>query len=101
MSRSAVEHRFAVVMCADVVGYSRLMGTDEEGTLTRLNAVRGNLFDPAIAEHRGRIVRAMGDGLLVEFNSVVDAVRCAVKVQSEMPQHTEAMPADRRTDHLG
>jgi adenylate cyclase len=83
-------------MCADVVGYSRLMGIDEEGTLAALNAVRRNLFDPTIAEHRGRIVRAMGDGLLVEFNSVVDAVRCAVKVQSEMPRHTEEMPADRR-----
>ena len=96
MSGSRVEHRFAVIMCADVVGYSRLMGIDEEGTLARLNAVRRNLFDPTIAEHRGRIVRAMGDGLLVEFNSVVDAVHCAVKVQSEMPQHTEEMPADRR-----
>jgi len=83
-------------MCADVVGYSRLMGIDEEGTLAALNAVRRNLFDPTIAEHRGRIVRAMGDGLLVEFNSVVDAVRCALKVQSEMPQHTEEMPADQR-----
>ena len=83
-------------MCADVVGYSRLMGIDEEGTLAALNAVRRNLFDPTIGEHRGRIVRAMGDGLLVEFNSVVDAVRCAVKVQSEMPQHTDEMPADRR-----
>jgi len=83
-------------MCADVVGYSRLMGIDEEGTLAGLNTVRRNLFDPTIAEHRGRIVRAMGDGLLVEFNSVVDAVRCALKVQSEMPQHTEEMPADRR-----
>src|SRR6516225_2459241 len=83
-------------MCADVVGYSRLMGIDEEGTLAALNAVRRNLFDPTIAEHRGRIVRAMGDGLLVEFNSVVDAVRCALKVQSEMPQHTEEMPTDRR-----
>ena len=96
MSGSRVEHRFAVIMCADVVGYSRLMGIDEEGTLAQLNTVRRNLFDPTIAEHRGRIVRAMGDGLLVEFNSVVDAVRCAVKVQSEMPQHTEEMPADRR-----
>ena len=83
-------------MCADVVGYSRLMGIDEEGTLAALNAVRRNLFDPTIGEHRGRIVRAMGDGLLVELNSVVDAVRCALKVQSEMPQHTEEMPADRR-----
>ena len=96
MSSSAVEHRFAVIMCADVVGYSRLMGMDEEGTLAHLNTVRRNLFDPAIAEHRGRIVRAMGDGFLVEFNSVVDAVRCAMKVQSEMPRQTEEMPADRR-----
>ena len=82
VSGSRVEHRFAVVMCADVVGYSRLMGMDEEGTLARLNAVRRNLFDPTVAEHRGRIVRAMGDGFLVEFHSVVDAVRCAVKVQN-------------------
>ena len=96
MSSSAVEHRFAVIMCADVVGYSRLMGMDEEGTLAHLNTVRRNLFDPAIAEHRGRIVRAMGDGFLVEFNSVVDAVRCAMKVQSEMPRQTEEMPADQR-----
>jgi adenylate cyclase len=96
VSSSAVEHRFAVVMCADVVGYSRLMGIDEEGTLAHLNTVRRNLFDPTIAEHRGRIVRAMGDGFLVEFNSVVDAVRCAMKVQSEMPRHTEETPTDRR-----
>jgi adenylate cyclase len=93
---SRVEHRFAVILCADVLGYSRLMGIDEEGTLTALNAVRRNLFDPTIAEHGGRIVRAMGDGLLVEFNSVVDAVRCAMKVQGEMPQHTDEMPPDRR-----
>ena len=96
MSDSRVEHRFAVVMCADVVGYSRLMGIDEEGTLAALNGVRRNLFDPTIAEHRGRIVRAMGDGLLVEFNSVADAVRCAVKVQTEMPDHTAEMAEDRR-----
>ena len=96
MSSSTVEHRFAVIMCADVVGYSRLMGVDEEGTLAALRAVRRDLVDQKIAEHRGRIVRTMGDGLLVEFNSVVDAVRCALKVQGEMPQHTEEMPADRR-----
>jgi adenylate cyclase len=72
------------------------MGIDEEGTLARLNTVRRNLFDPTIAEYRGRIVRTMGDGLLVEFNSVVDAVRCAVKVQSEMPRYAGEMPADRR-----
>src|SRR6266403_2553526 len=96
VSDSKAEHRFAVVMCADVVGYSRLMGIDEEGTLAALNAVRRNLVDPTIAAHRGRIVRSMGDGLLVEFNSVVDAVRCAVKVQSELPQHIGETPADRQ-----
>src|SRR5262249_40022575 len=67
-----------------------------EGTLAALNTIRRNLVDPTIADHKGRIVRAMGDGLLVEFNSVVDAVRCAVKIQSEMPQQTDEMPADRR-----
>ena len=83
-------------MCADVVGYSRLMGIDEEGTLAALNAIRRNLFDPTIADHKGRIVRAMGDGLLVEFNSVVDAVRCAVKVQNEMLEQTAEMHEERR-----
>jgi adenylate cyclase len=95
VSGSRVEHRFAVVMCADVVGYSRLMGIDEEGTLARLSAVRRDLVDPTIAAHRGRIVRSMGDGLLVEFNSVVDAVNCAVKMQSEMPEQTAETPEDR------
>jgi len=70
-------------LCADVVGYSRLMGLDEEGTLATLRAVRHDLVDPKIAEHGGRIVRTMGDGLLVEFNSVVDAVRCAIAIQRE------------------
>jgi adenylate cyclase len=96
VSSSRVEHKFAVVMCADVVGYSRLMGIDEEGTLAALSAVRRDLVDPTIATHRGRIVRTMGDGLLVEFNSVVDAVRCAVKMQTEMSEHTDQRPADRR-----
>jgi len=96
VSDPRVEHRFAIVMCADVVGYSRLMGIDEEGTLAALNAVRRNLVDPAISAHKGRIVRSMGDGLLVEFNSVVDAVTCAVKMQGEMPEHTAEMAADRR-----
>ena len=83
-------------MCADVVGYSRLMGIDEEGTLAALRAVRQDLVDPTIAEHRGRIVRTMGDGLLVEFNSVVDAVRCAIAIQRAMPEQSADMPADRR-----
>src|ERR1700736_2386330 len=92
---SRVEHKFAVVMCADVVGYSRLMGIDEEGTLAALNAVRRDLVDPTIIAHRGRIVRTMGDGLLVEFNSVFDAVSCALKVQGEMPERSTKMPVDR------
>jgi TolB-like protein/class 3 adenylate cyclase len=93
---SKVEHRFAVILCADVVGYSRLMGLDEEGTLAALRTVRNNLVDPKIAEHGGRIVRTMGDGLLVEFNSVVDAVRCAIAIQRAMPEQGADMPADRR-----
>ena len=83
-------------MCADVVGYSRLMGIDEEGTLAALQAVRRDLVDAEIDEHKGRIVRAMGDGLLVEFNSVVDAVRSALAIQRAMPEHGAALPADRR-----
>src|SRR6267378_2935908 len=93
---SRVEHKFAIVMCADVVGYSRLMGIDEEGTLAALNAVRRDLVDLTIIAHRGRIVRTMGDGLLVEFNSVVDAVSCALKVQGEMPEHSTKLPVDRQ-----
>ena len=79
-----IERRIAVVLCADVVGYSRLMGSDEEGTLAALNSVRREIIDPKIAGYRGRTVRSMGDGLLVEFNSVVDAVQCAIAVQNEM-----------------
>jgi adenylate cyclase len=72
--------RLAAILAADVVGYSRLMGTGEEGTLERLKALRRELVDPKIAEHKGRIVKTTGDGFLVEFASVVDAVRCAVAV---------------------
>ena len=73
--------RLAAILAADVAGYSRLMGADEECTLERLKALRGELLDPKIAEHHGRIVKTTGDGMLVEFASVVDAVRCAVAVQ--------------------
>ena len=73
--------RLAAILAADVAGYSRLMGADEEGTLERLKALRRELVDPKIAEHKGRIVKTTGDGLLVEFASVVDAVRCAVALQ--------------------
>ena len=76
--------RLAAILAADVAGYSRLMGADEEGTLERLKALRRELVDPKIAAHHGRIVKTTGDGMLVEFASVVDAVRCAVEVQREM-----------------
>src|SRR5262249_164738 len=81
-----------------VAGYSRLMGADEEGTLAALRAVRRHLADPKIAEHRGRIVKTTGDGLLVEFASVVDAVRCAIEVQREMIARSAAAPAERRIE---
>jgi adenylate cyclase len=96
VANARVEHRFAVILCADVVGYSRLMGIDEEGTLAALGRVRRGLVDPKILEHKGRIVRTMGDGLLVEFNSVVDAVRCAIAIQRAMPEHVADAPVDRR-----
>jgi adenylate cyclase len=80
------------------VGYSRLVGEDEEGTLERLKVLRRTLADPKIKEHRGRIVRTMGDGLLVEFASVVDTVRCAVDIQREMALRNTDVPADRRIE---
>jgi adenylate cyclase len=95
MSGARVERRLAAILAVDVVGYSRLMGEDEEGTLAALRAVRRELSDPKIAEHRGRIVKTTGDGLLVEFASVVDAVRCAVEVQHEMAARNAAVPAER------
>src|SRR5258707_13349957 len=88
----------AAILAADVVGYSRLMGADEEGTLERLKALRRELVDPKIAEHRGRIVKTIGDGLLVEFASVVDAVRCAVAVQQAMPERNTGVVADNRIE---
>jgi len=98
MSEERVERRLAAILAADVAGYSRLMGADEEGTLAALRAVRRELGDPKIAEHRGRIVKTTGDGLLVEFPSVVDAVRCAVEVQREMIARNAAEPAQRRIE---
>jgi adenylate cyclase len=77
---AAETRRLAAILAADVAGYSRLMGADEEGTLQRLRAHRRELVDPKITEHRGRIVKTTGDGMLVEFSSVVDAVRCAVEI---------------------
>jgi TolB-like protein/class 3 adenylate cyclase len=98
MSERRVERRLAAILAADVVSYSRLVGEDEEGTLERLKVLRRALIDPKIKEHRGRIVRTIGDGLLVEFASVVDAVRCAVDVQRDMGLRNTDVPADRRIE---
>jgi adenylate cyclase len=98
MSEGRVERRLAAILAVDVAGYSRLMGADEEGTLAALRAVRHELGDPKIAEHRGRIVKTTGDGLLAEFASVVDAVRYAVEVQREMIVRNAAAPAERRIE---
>src|SRR5437588_13084948 len=98
MSEARVQRRLAAIMAADVAGYSRLMGADEEGTLAALKQLRRDLADPKIKEHRGRIVKTTGDGLLVEFASVVDAVRCAVEVQREMAARNASVPAERRID---
>ena len=92
----AANRRLAAILAADVAGYSRLMGADEEGTLAELKAIRRELSDPKIKEHRGRIVKTTGDGLLLEFASVVDAVRCAVEVQREMAERNADVPPDRR-----
>ncbi|HEX3522951.1 MAG TPA: adenylate/guanylate cyclase domain-containing protein, partial [Stellaceae bacterium] len=94
----AATRRLAAILAADVVGYSRLMGADEEGTLERLKGLRRELLDPKIAEHHGRIVKTTGDGLLVEFASVVDAVRCAVEVQQAMPERNTSVAADSRIE---
>src|SRR5271169_6653810 len=88
--------RLAAILAADVAGYSRLIEADEEGTLERLKALRRELVDPKIAEHRGRIVKTTGDGLLVEFASVVDAVRGAVEIQREMTERNSDVPDDKR-----
>jgi adenylate cyclase len=90
--------RLAAILAADVAGYLRLMGADEEGTLERLKALRRELLDPKIAEHKGRLVKTTGDGLLVEFGSVVDALRCAVEVQREMTGRNTGVPPDNRIE---
>jgi adenylate cyclase len=91
-----LERRLAAILAADVVGYSRMMGEDEAGTLAALQALRAEFIDPTIAEHRGRIVKLMGDGALVEFASVVDALTCAVAIQRGMTGRNADVPGDRR-----
>ena len=90
-----VERRLRAIFAGDVVGYSRLMGADEEGTLARLNAHRREFLDPKIAEHRGRIVKRTGDGILIEFDSAVDAVRCALEMHIRRCLSTGARKARR------
>src|SRR5262252_11116563 len=92
------QRRLASIVSADVVGYSRLMGLDESGTLAALKAHRRELIDPKIAEYGGRIVKTTGDGLLLEFPSVVEAVRCAVDVQRGMADRNADVPNDQRID---
>jgi adenylate cyclase len=91
-----VQRRLAAVLCSDIAGYSRLMGVDEEATLAALKSHRRELIDPSLAAHRGRIVKTTGDGALVEFASVVDAVRCAVAIQAGMAERNADIPADRQ-----
>ncbi len=98
LASERVERRLTAILAVDVAGYSRLMGADEEGTLARLRAHRRELVDPKIAEHRGRIVKTTGDGLLAEFASIVDAVRCAVEFQREMAERNAGVPPDRRIE---
>src|SRR5262245_56035922 len=90
--------RLAAVLVADVAGYSRLIEGDEEGTLQRLKALRAEVIDPKLLEHHGRIVKTTGDGMLVEFASVVDALRCASEVQSAIFDSNAALPQERRIE---
>ena len=98
LASERVERRLTAILAADVAGYSRLMGVDEEETLDRLKAHRREVVDPRIGEHRGRIVKTTGDGLLAEFASVVDAVRCAVEIQDGMAKRNADVPPDRRIE---
>src|SRR4029079_4022021 len=98
--------KIAAILVSDVVGYSRLVGVDEDRTLARLRALRSDMIDPTIAVHQGRVVKRTGDGAIVEFRSVTDAVRCAIEVQSGMVERNAGLPAERRIEfrvgiHLG
>ena len=100
------KRKLAAILAADVVGFSRLAGADEDRTLARLRALRSDLIDPTIAVHNGRVVKRTGDGALVEFRSVVDAVRCALEIQNAMIERNAGLAADRKIEfrigiHLG
>ena len=98
--------KLAAILVADVVGYSRLAGADEDRILARLRSLRSDLIDPTIAVHHGRVVKRTGDGAIIEFRSVVDAVRCAIEIQNSMVERNAGLPEDRRIEfrvgiHLG
>src|SRR6201997_4247692 len=98
--------KLAAILAADVVGFSRLTGTDEDRTLARLRALRSDLIDPTLAVHNGRVVKRTGDGILVEFRSVVEAMRCAIEVQNGMVERNAGLPLERRIEfrvgiHIG
>ena len=98
--------KITAILVADIVGYSRLAGADEDRTLARIRGLRSDLVDPAIAAHHGRIVKRTGDGSIIEFRSVVDAVRCAIEVQNGLVERNAGLPAERRIEfrvgiHLG
>src|SRR5215469_2840815 len=98
--------KLAAILVTDVVGYSRLAGADEDRTLSRLRGLRSDLIDPAIAAHHGRIVKRTGDGSIIEFRSMVDAVRCAIEVQMGMLERNAGVSPDKRIEfrvgiHLG
>src|SRR5438046_1998854 len=95
---ASTRRRLAAILAADVAGYSRLMELDESGTLGGLRTIRAELIDPTIAAHRGRLVKTTGDGLLVEFGSVVDALGCATEVQAGMAERNATAPADKRIE---
>src|SRR5215475_7124603 len=102
----AETRKLAAIFAADVVGFSRLTGADEDRTLARLRALRSDLIDPTIAVHNGRVVKRTGDGAIVEFRSVVEAVRCGIEIQSAMVERNAGLPPDRRIEfrigiHLG
>src|SRR5437667_11438491 len=96
--RVRAERRLAAILAADIVGYSRLIGADEEGTLLRLRSIRAEVIDPKIAEHHGRLVKTSGDGFLVEFGSVVDALRCAIEVQQGIAVRNSGIALAQRAE---
>src|SRR5262245_10552993 len=98
MTTEHVKRRLAAILAADVAGYGRLIAGDDEGTLARLKTDRESLIEPKITKRRGRVIKIVGDGMLVEFASVVDAVRCAVEIQTEMVERNRAQPEDKRIE---